>query len=86
MNLRTALDTAATAVVGAANRIDELATDLELSRGRVTVVGRALKLGATLTAATAIPVVILDFVTGGPAARRRHHQQVVEKVLAQPAR
>lgn len=54
MNPRTPLEAAAAALLGAAVEIDDIGTELELSRCRVTLVGRALKLGSLAVVASAI--------------------------------
>lgn len=68
MDLRNLLDAVASTMLGAAHELDETAVDHELVNGS-TLTGRTMKLIATGLVLGSIPLVLLDFATGGPGRR-----------------
>lgn len=68
MNPLNLADTAACALLGAASELDETAIDHELVHGS-TITGRAMRFFATALVVTAIPLVVVDTLTGGHRRR-----------------
>lgn len=68
MDLRNLPDAVASTMLGAAHELDETAVDHELVNGS-TLTGKAMRLVATGLVIGSIPLVLLDFITGGPGRR-----------------
>lgn len=68
MDPRNLFDAVASTMLGAAHELDETAVDHELVNGS-TITGKAMRVAATALVVGAMPLVLLDFVTGGPRRR-----------------
>lgn len=68
MNPLDLADTAACTLLGAAGELDETAIDHELVHGS-TITGRAMRFFATALVVIAIPLVVIDTLTGGHRRR-----------------
>ncbi len=68
MDIRNLPDAVANVMLGVAHELDETAIDHDLVNGS-TVTGRAIRFAATSFVVGAMPLVVLDVVTGGPRRR-----------------
>lgn len=75
MNPRDITEHADTLVVGAALRIDEMGADLEQQRGKITLAGRTMRIGATLLAAFGIGTHLVGLIIGADSPQRRAKRQ-----------